>query len=86
MRDILNKSLEVLVWITIGLTIVFSCFIVVTILRLSPLGLDTTTIISAFLTVMLGITSSLVFAGICFQIVDIRTFTKYTATSMKNWR
>ncbi|NOD77903.1 MULTISPECIES: hypothetical protein [unclassified Ruegeria] len=86
MRDVLSKSLEVLVWITAGLSIVFFCFTAIAMLRLSPFGPDTATIIAAFLTVVFGITSSLVFAGICFQIMDIRTFTKHSAISLKNRR
>lgn len=86
MRDVLNKSLEVLVWITTCLSIVFFCFTAITMLRLSPLGPDTTTIIAAFLTVVFGITASLVFAGICFQIMDIRTFSKHSAISLKSRR
>ena len=86
MREVLNKSLEVLVWITTAISIIFFCFAAVSMLRLPPLGPDTMTIIAAFLTVVFGIASSLVFAGICFQIMDIRTFSKHSAISLKSRR
>ncbi len=86
MRDVLSKSLEVLVWIAAGFFILFFCIAAIAMLQIPPFGPDFRTIIGAFLTVVFGITWSLVFAGICFQIMDIRNFTKHAAISLKNQR
>lgn len=49
-------------------------------------GSDFVIILGGFLTIVFGVTMSFVFAGICFQIMDIRNFTKHAALSLKKNR
>ncbi|WP_456385721.1 hypothetical protein [Profundibacter sp.] len=85
MRDTLNKSLEALIWVATTFFIIISCYIGAMIIRVGGAGeiFATETIIGGFLTIIFGTTMSFVFAGICFQIMDIRTFTKHTAIGLK---
>jgi len=85
MRDTLNKSLEVLIWITTGFFILIACYVGAMTIRYGGTipGQQTFAIIGGFLTIIFGVTSSFVFAGICFQIMDIRNFTKHMALSIK---
>ncbi|ABA80749.1 hypothetical protein GQF56_18505 [Rhodobacter sphaeroides] len=85
MRDFLNKSLAVLIWIATGFNVALSCYTGAMIIRYSPMQLmgDSTVILYGFLFILFGVTLSLVFAGICFQIMDIRTFTKHVALNQR---
>lgn len=85
MRDILNKSLAMLVWIATGFFVVMSCYSGAMIIRYGGKGIfsDMEAILGGFLTIIFGVTMSFVFAGICFQIMDTRDFTKHTALSIK---
>jgi hypothetical protein len=84
MRDLLNRSLEALIWIATGFFVVNSCFLGAKIIQLgNQIGGG---IVEGFLFIVFGVTMSFVFAGICFQIMDIRTFTKHTAMAMKQRR
>lgn len=80
MRDILNKSLEMLIWIATAFYVILSCYTGALVIRNAT---ETLTIVNGFLVIIFGVTMSFVFAGICFQIMDIRDFTKHTALSMK---
>ncbi len=88
MRDMLNKSLEGLVWITTVFFIFSSCYLGAMIIRYVPTGGDSDfgIILGGFLTIVFGVTMSFVFSGICFQIMDIRNFTKHAALSLKRGR
>lgn len=87
MRDLLNKSLEGLVWICSVFFIFSSCYVGAMIIRYAPTnGDDFNVILGGFLTIVFGVTMSFVFAGICFQIMDIRNFTKHAAMSLKRGR
>lgn len=89
MRDSLNKSLEVLIWIGTTLMIIASCFFGAMVIRLSGIpGIEgafdpTWLMISGFLVIVFGVTMSFVFAGLCFQLMDIRSFTKHTAFALR---
>lgn len=85
MRDTLNKSLEALIWVATTFLIIMACYTGAMIIRFGGQmpGSATETIIGGFLTIIFGVTMSFVFAGICFQIMDIRTFTKHTAIGLK---
>ncbi|MCR9068742.1 MAG: hypothetical protein NXH79_07830 [Rhodobacteraceae bacterium] len=84
MRDTLNKSLELLIWIATGFLIVLSVYGGAVFIRFATeFNADLSVIFGGFLFIVFGITMSFVFAGICFQIMDIRTFTKHTALSLK---
>lgn len=83
MRNLLNKSLEGLVWITTVFFIFSSCYVGAMIIRYAPVQNDFGIIFGGFLTIFFGVTMSFVFAGICFQIMDIRNFTKHAALSLK---
>lgn len=84
MRDLLNKSLEGLIWVSTVFFIFSSCYVGAMIIRYVP---DTdgafSVILGGFLTIIFGVTMSFVFAGICFQIMDIRNFTKHAALSLR---
>jgi hypothetical protein len=85
MRDILNKSLEMLTWIATGFLVISSCYTGAMIIRFggSIQGGGTEAVIAGFLTIIFGVTMSFVFAGVVFQIMDIRTFTKHAALQLK---
>lgn len=89
MRDILNKSLEVLVWIATTLMVVGACFLGAMVIRLSGVPEVSAAFGSAwlmifgFLLIIFGVTLSFVFAGVCFLIMDIRSFTKHTAFALR---
>lgn len=84
MRDILNKSLPVLIWIATGFLIIGSCYTGAIIIRYGgQLGNDVWTIIGGFLFIIFGVTLSFVYAGLCFQILDIRSFTKHAAIALR---
>ena len=84
MRDTLNKSLELLVWIATGFLIVMSIYSGAVFIRFAAeFEADLSVIFGGFLLIVFGITMSFVFAGICFQIMDIRSFTKHAAISLK---
>lgn len=85
MRDFLNKSLPILIWIATGFNVMLSCFTGAMIIRYTPNGLSSSDniILYGFLFILFGVTSSFVFAGICFQIMDIRTFTKHVALNQR---
>ena len=82
MRDILNKSLEMLVWLATVFFIISSCYTGAMIIRYVGQG-AIQAVLGGFLCIIFGVTMSFVFAGICFQIMDIRTFTKYAAMNAK---
>jgi high-affinity Fe2+/Pb2+ permease len=85
MRDTLNKSLEMLIWVATSFLVILSCYTGAMIIRLGGAVPDaqTETLIGGFLTIIFGVTMSFVFAGISFQIMDIRSFTKHTAIGLK---
>ncbi|GFE64093.1 hypothetical protein [Litoreibacter roseus] len=85
MRDTLNKSLEILIWISTGFLVLISCYSGAMIIRYGGLipGSETWAIIGGFLTIIFGVTTSFVFAGLCFQVMDIRNFTKHMAMGIK---
>ena len=85
MRDLLNKSLAILIWTATFFFIVCSCYVGAMIIRYGAAGGVQVTI-GGFLCIVFGVTMSFVFAGICFQIMDIRTFTKYAAFNAKGGR
>jgi hypothetical protein len=89
MREQLNKALETLVWISTVFFICSSCYAGAMIIRYTGMfgdGSNVTGIIGGFLTIVFGVTMSFVFAGICFQIMDIRRFTKHAALSLQKGR
>lgn len=89
MRDTLNKSLEVLIWIATTLMIVAACFFGAMVIRASGMpGIEavfdpTWLMIFGFLMIVFGVTASFVFAGLCFQLMDIRMFAKHTAFALR---
>lgn len=89
MRDMLNKSLETLVWIATTLMIIASCYLGAMVIRVSGIpeltgpGNAGWVMISGFLMIIFGVTMSFVFAGVCFQIMDIRAFTKHAAFALR---
>lgn len=88
MRDTLNKSLEMLIWVATGFFVIMSCYTGALIIRFGgnsqfATSVPTEVIIGGFLYIIFGVTLSFVFAGICFQIMDIRDFTKHAALSLK---
>lgn len=85
MRDVLNKSLEMLIWVATGFLVITSCYTGAMIIRFggSLGGGATEAIMAGFLTIIFGVSISFVFAGIAFQIMDIRTFTKHAAIELK---
>lgn len=84
MRDMLNKSMPLLIWIATGFFVIWSCYTGALIIRYSgQLTNDIWSIIGGFLFIVFGITLSFVFAGLCFQILDIRSFTKHTALALR---
>ncbi|MEO1550400.1 MAG: hypothetical protein AAFR93_08205 [Pseudomonadota bacterium] len=83
MRDMLAKSLEVLIWLATAFFIIMSCYTGAMIIRFSGDGSLIEVVLGGFLTIVFGVTMSFVFAGICFQIMDIRMFTKHMAMSLK---
>ncbi len=89
MREQLNNAMETLVWIATGFFIVSSLYAGAMIIQFSavfPGGGNLSGIIGGFLTIVFGVTMSFVFAGICFQIMDIRKFTKHAALSLQRGR
>ncbi|MFO7771324.1 hypothetical protein HAT86_02055 [Roseovarius gahaiensis] len=85
MRDMLNNAMPMLIWITTGFFILSSCFSGAMIIRYGGAiySFDIWAVIGGFLTIIFGVTMSFVFAGICFQIMDIREFTKHTAIGLR---
>lgn len=85
MRDILNKSLEMLIWIATVFFVITSCYSGAMIIRYGGQvrGSEAESIIAGFLTIIFGVTMSFVFAGLSFQIMDIRNFTKHMALGLK---
>lgn len=89
MRDTLNKSLEILIWIGTTLMIIASCFGGAMVIRASGVpGIaalfdPTWMMIFGFLMIIFGVTMSFVFAGVCFQLMDIRMFAKHTAFALR---
>lgn len=87
MREQLNKALETLVWIATVFFICCSCYVGAMIIRYTGMipgaGGNMSGILGGFLTIVFGVTMSFVFAGICFQIMDIRKFTKHAALSLQ---
>lgn len=85
MRDVLNKSLEMLIWVATTFFIIFSCYsgaVQIQAASLTEIG-NFGPIFGGFLTIIFGVSMSFVFAGISFQIMDIRTFTKHAAMELK---
>lgn len=80
MRDLLNQSLGALVWVATVFFILVACYSGAMIIRY---GVETWAIVGGFLCIIFGVTMSFVFAGMCFQIMDIRNFTKHAALSLK---
>jgi|GEM_PF-2804096 hypothetical protein len=89
MRDMLNKSLEILVWIATTLMVIGSCFSGAMVIRFSGVpGIDNVfdsvwLMIFGFLLIIFGVTMSFVFAGLCFYLMDIRMFLKHTAFALR---
>ncbi|GHG98436.1 hypothetical protein [Pseudodonghicola xiamenensis] len=85
MRDALNKSLEILIWIATAIMVLMSCYVGAMIIRgiASVPGTGVLEILGGILFIVFGITMSCVFAGICFQIMDIRRFTKHAAFALR---
>ncbi len=82
MRDLLNKSLPVLIWITTGFLVIFSCYSGVMVISYSPPYMPGV-VLFGFLYIFFGVTMSFVFAGISFMIMDVRAFTKHMAINQK---
>lgn len=84
MRDMLNKSLPMLIWISTGFLVIGSCTFGAIIIRYTNHLIDDAwSIIAGFLIIIFGIALSFLFAGICFQILDIRNFAKHTAFALR---
>jgi ABC-type polysaccharide/polyol phosphate export permease len=83
MRDLLNKSLEVLVWVATGFNIIVVCFTGAAVVNSAPLWGVGSAMLAGFLFIVFGVTMSFLVAGICFQIMDIRSFTKFMAINHK---
>ena len=85
MRDVLNKSLEMLIWVATSFLVISSCYTGAMIIRFggSMQGGATEAIVAGFLTIIFGVSVSFVLAGLAFQIIDIRKFTKYAAMELK---
>ena len=84
MRDALNRSLETLIWIATAFFIFSSCWTGAMIIRYSSqTGNDFMVILGGFLMIIFGVTMSFVFAGISFQVMDIRRFTKHVALGLQ---
>lgn len=89
MRDMLNKSFEVLIWIATTLMVIGSCFSGAMVIRFSGIqGVDAVfdsgwLMIFGFLLIIFGVTMSFVFAGLAFYLMDIRTFTKHAAIALR---
>jgi hypothetical protein len=85
MRDILNKSLAMLIWVATGFLVIISCYSGAVIIRIGSDIQDgfAELTVAGFLTIIFGVTMSFVFAGIAFQIMDIRTFSKHAALELK---
>ncbi len=83
MRDLLNKSLEVLVWLTTVFNIIAVCFLGAGIVNSAPLWGVGSAMLVGFLFIVFGTTMSFLLAGICFQIMDVRNFTKFMAINHK---
>ena len=84
MRDLLNSSLEALIWVATGFLIVMNCYIGVQFIRFSvDMNADLSFVFGGMLYIVFGVTMSFVFAGICFQIMDIRNFSKHMAIGLK---
>lgn len=82
MRDTLNQSLEMLIWIATTFFVISSCFSGAIVIQSSGTG-SVGGMIGGFLIIIFGVSMSFVFAGISFQIMDIRTFTKHAAMELK---
>lgn len=81
MRDLLNQSLESLIWTATVFFVLSSCFSGYQIISTDPS--ESGLLIGGILVIIFGVTMAFVFAGICFQIMDIRAFTKHTAIGLK---
>ena len=86
MRDILNKSMEPLVWIITILMIIGSLLFGIMIIQMGRVSVQDEgkflVILFGLFSMFGGISFSFLFAGLCFQIVDIRRFTKHAALSL----
>lgn len=89
MRDMLNRSFEVLIWICTVLMVIASCFLGAMVIRFSGVeGVDEVfdpvwLMIFGFLLIIFGVTMSFVFAATAFYLMDIRTFTKHAAIALR---
>lgn len=84
MRDMLNKSMPMLIWIATGFLVIWSCYTGAIVIRYAgQMTNDIWPIIGGFLFIIFGVTLAFVFAGICFQILDIRSFTKHAALALR---
>jgi hypothetical protein len=83
MRDLLNKSLPALVWVATGFNIIVVCFVGAAIVNGAPLMGMGSAMLMGFIFIVFGVTMSFFLAGICFQIIDIRNFTKFMAINHK---
>lgn len=83
MRDLLNKALPALVWVATGFNIIAVCFAGAGIVNTAPIWGVGSAMLTGFLFIIFGVTISFLVAGICFQIMDIRSFTKFMAINHK---
>ncbi len=83
MRNVLSQSLPTLIWVTTGLSMVISCLVGFWLMgQRIPMVNNTWIILLGVFLLVLGVALSLVFAGFCFQILDIRQFTKHAALTL----
>lgn len=86
MRDLLNKSMEPLVWIIAILMIIGSLLFGIMIIQMGRVSVQDegklVVILFGLFSMFGGISFAFLFAGLCFQIVDIRRFTKHAALSL----
>jgi len=104
MRDILAKSLEILIWTVTAVMVFASLYLGALTMRLNFLfnllkseaadipdlyvvvSWIPNPVVLGIIIIIFGTTSAFVFAGICFQVMDIRSFTKHAAISLKKFR
>ena len=83
MRDFINNSMPALIWITLVFMVVTSfgsgTMIIVEGFKSNLVFL----VFTGFFGMIFGLTTSFLFAGFCFQVLDIRRFTKITAQNTK---
>lgn len=84
MRSLLNNSLEALIWTATIIFILTACYSGAMTIRLAGANQnDFFVVMQGFLEIIVGVTMSFVFAGLSFQLMDIRKFTKHAAMSLR---